>query len=99
MKSGILDINNIEICDGNLVEYTRYICACRSQKETTLKKIKFEFGGFYLLNPGISTIYDIESSTSDAITLSTIAMHIDDHGDGYNYYLPKHKLTCLKVIK
>lgn len=99
MKSGLLDKNNVEICDGDLIIYTRKRCTCSESTKTQeyTCKVKFEYGAFYLLFTGDDSIYDKEVSTQLGITLGDLAMRTDDHGDGYSYYLPSKKLSCIEV--
>lgn len=101
MKSGILDKNDVEICDGDKVVYSKKYCTCSESTKFIdhPSRIKFEYGGFYLLGEDQETIYDVECSSSLCVTLSELAMRTDDHGDGYNYYLPTNKLNCIKVVK
>lgn len=101
MKSGILDKNDIEICDGDKVVYSKKYCTCSEATKFIdyACKIKFEYGGFYLLWAEQETVYDSECSSSLGLTLSELAMRTNDHGDGYNYYLPVKKLGCIEVIK
>lgn len=100
MKSGLLDKNGVEICDGNSVVYTRKYCNCSESTKFIdyACKVKFEYGGFYLLFESQNTIYDSEVSSHIGITLSELAMRTNDHGDGYNYYLPTNKLDCIEII-
>lgn len=101
MKSGLLDKNDVEICDGDKVVYTKKYCNCSEAKKFIdyACKIKFEYGGFYVLWAEQDTIYDKEVSTQIGKTLSELAMFQDDHGDGYWYNLPRKKLMCIEVIK
>ncbi len=101
MKSGLLDKNGIEICDGDLVNYTEKYCTCRdcTNIRSYVCKVKFEYGGFYLLSEKQETIYYSEVSISLGKSLSQLAMREDDHRDGYYYYLPMSKLDCIEIIK
>jgi hypothetical protein len=101
MRSGILDRNNKQICDGDIVIYRKRHCQCEfcSEYSFTRLKVKFEYGSFYLLPLNKDTIYDIECSTHELLTLAAIVMRTDDHGDGYNYYLPERKSGALEVVE
>ncbi len=101
MKSGLLDKNGVEICDGDTITYTMKYCKCSEATKTydyTLK-VKFEYGAFYLLHLKDETIFEKEVSTQIGLTLGDLAMRTNDHGDGYLYYLPTNQLTCIEVIK
>lgn len=102
MKTGVFDKYGIEICEGDLVELTTYLCkSCNKvnpHKETY--KIKLEYGGFYLVypneDPDEETIYD---QTYESTTLSDLCMRHSDHGDGYTYNSPIKQIQDLEIVE
>ncbi len=91
MKSGVLDKNNVEICDGDTVLYT---AGNRYTKEisATYFKVKFEYGGFYLLDLDQETIIGAQQSTVSNLSLSQIALYGD-------LCAPTKKLGCMEIVK
>lgn len=99
MKSGLFDIDNVEICDGDIVTVNIKDCSCGHKIRVEKLKVKFEYGAFYLLRKDNESIYDKEMSTLEELTLGQLAMHYGDHGDGYSYYLPNTKLNNVRIVK